>query len=132
MQNGGYTSNGNYSGLIDEYTISEQMKNLPQETVAKLRKAYEFKAFLENWEEQWSLRITSEAGWLNPPQRKKFQEMLRMMREDNLKDKELLAELGKIAEALVASLNSHNGMFPSGIQEALDANETQTSLLRGR
>jgi len=67
---GTYISEGSYSGLIDEYALTGQAKNLPEETATKLRQAYEFKAFLENWDQQWSLKVTGEEGWLTPAERK--------------------------------------------------------------
>ena len=82
---GTYESEGTYSGLIDEYTVSEQMKDLPEETVAKLRNAYEFKAFLENWEQEWPLKITSENGWLEPAQREAFEKLKKQMEQEEAK-----------------------------------------------
>ena len=82
---GTYTSEGSYSGLIDEYAVPEQAKNLPEETVAKMRQAYEFKAFLENWDQQWSLKISGEEGWLEPAQRQAFEKALKAMAEEDAK-----------------------------------------------
>ena len=53
-----------HSGLIDQYVVAGPGNTLPEETVAKLHQAYEFKALLENWEVQWDLRITGEKGCL--------------------------------------------------------------------
>ena len=71
---GKYTSEGTYSGLIDEYDISllaaklaEQSKTSADEQESllnKLRSMYEYKAFLESWADQWPLKITGEKGWL--------------------------------------------------------------------
>ena len=71
---GKYTSEGTYSGLIDEYDISllaaklaEQNKTSADEQESllnKLRSKYEYKAFLESWADQWPLKITGEKGWL--------------------------------------------------------------------
>jgi len=58
-------TDGDYSGLLDGYKIPEQFKAFPKETIDKLRKQFEFKAFLESWQEQWDLRITSGQGWLS-------------------------------------------------------------------
>jgi len=64
---GRYVSEGTYSGLIDEFPISPALrKDASEETISKIRQMYEFKAFLENWETQWSLQITSGEGWLPP------------------------------------------------------------------
>jgi len=76
---GEYRAKGRYSGLIDEYQVSEQMKNMPKETVDKLRQVYSNKAFLENWQEQWPLRITGEQGWLSPQERENLQNTLKQM-----------------------------------------------------
>ena len=78
---GTYISEGIYSGLIDEYAVPEEMKNLPEETIGKLREAYEFRAFLENWDQQWSLKITGEEGWLDPAQREAFEELKKQMEQ---------------------------------------------------
>jgi len=82
---GTYTSTGSYSGLIDEYAVPEHAMDLPEETVTKLRKAYEFKAFLENWEKQWSLKITSEEGWLEPAQRDTVEKLKKLMEQEGSK-----------------------------------------------
>jgi len=83
---GKYTSKGTYSGLIDDYDTSamesklvEQNKVSPDEQKAllsKIRSMYENKAFLELWEDQWSLNITSETGWLPEKQAKAVNSML--------------------------------------------------------
>ena len=78
-----YKARGTYAGLIDEYKTPEQLKNVPQATLAKLRQAYEFTAFLENWQEQWDLRITGEQGWLPASQRQRFQQMLERSGKEN-------------------------------------------------
>jgi hypothetical protein len=44
---------------------------------------YEFVAFLETWQEQWDLRITSEDGWLPPEQRQQYQNMLEKMPKED-------------------------------------------------
>lgn len=82
---GTYTSEGSYSGLIDEYALPAQAKSLPEGTLAKLRQTYEFKAFLENWEQQWSLKITGEDGWLDQAQREAFEKGLKAMAEEDAK-----------------------------------------------
>ncbi|MDB4746074.1 hypothetical protein OAG52_02675 [Verrucomicrobia bacterium] len=84
---GSYTSEGSYSGLLDEYALPGQIKDLPDETVAKLREAYEYKAFLENWEQEWSLKMTGEEGWLTPVQRKAFENLQKQMAEEDLRKK---------------------------------------------
>jgi hypothetical protein len=84
---GTYTSEGSYSGLIDEYALPGEAKDLPEETVAKLREAYDFKSFLENWEQQWSLKVTGEEGWLAPAQRGAAEDLLKQMAEEDSKKK---------------------------------------------
>ncbi len=79
---GTYKAQGSYSGLLDEYQVFEQMKNIPKETLEKLRKSYEHKAFLENWESQWPLRITGNKGWLPADQRQPVERMLEQMRKE--------------------------------------------------
>jgi hypothetical protein len=60
---GSYKARGTYSGLLDEFKVPDQIKAAPEETISKLREAYDFAAFLENWQDQWDLRITGEDGW---------------------------------------------------------------------
>jgi hypothetical protein len=85
---GTYKARGTYSGLLDEYKLSDQLKEAPKETISKLRKAYEFCAFLENWQEQWDLRITSDEGWLAPEQAQQYKQMReKMPKEDDAAEK---------------------------------------------
>ncbi len=79
---GTYKAQGSYSGLLDEYKVPDPSKNTPKETLDKIRKMREFKAFLENWESQWSLRITSNQGWLPAEQRKQMERLLEQMRKE--------------------------------------------------
>jgi hypothetical protein len=75
-----YKSKGTYSGLIDEYDTSAIEARLTeqsrlsadeQETLLnRLCSMYENKAFLESWEDQWPLKITSQTGWLPEEQAK--------------------------------------------------------------
>jgi Tol biopolymer transport system component len=80
---GTYKSHGAYSGLMDEYKIPEEFKTVPKETIDKLRQQMEFTAFLENWQEQWDLRITSDKGWLSPEQQHGYEVLLKQMRKDD-------------------------------------------------
>lgn len=80
---GTYTAEGTYSGLIDKYVVPTSLQNLPEETVGKLRQNYEFRAFLENWEEQWDLHITGEDGWLPPAKRKAAMQFKALADEDS-------------------------------------------------
>jgi len=74
-----YKAKGSYSGLLDEYALPDEGKGLPDETVATLRKMYEFRALLENWRSQWILKITGNDGWLTPEQRRRQEELLKAM-----------------------------------------------------
>ena len=79
-----YTAEGAYSGLIDEYEVPPNFpKDLPEETIAKLRENAEFRAFLENWEAQWPLQITGDTGWLSPDQRIGMERMLERLKEED-------------------------------------------------
>jgi hypothetical protein len=80
---GTYKSKGTYSGLLDEYKVPGSLDSTNKETLDKLRKMYEFKAFLENWQDQWQLRITSEDGWLSPQERQNYDKMMEQLRKAN-------------------------------------------------
>lgn len=80
---GSYKARGTYSGLLDEYKVPDQLKGASEETISKLRKACEFTAFVENWEEQWDLRITSEVGWLPPEQAQHYKQMREDMHKED-------------------------------------------------
>lgn len=73
---GTYVSEGAYSMLNDEYKAPAHFKDVPQATRDAFKKQVEHKAFMENWKRQWSLKITSEEGWLPAGQREM---MLRLM-----------------------------------------------------
>jgi len=83
---GTYTSKGTYSGLIDSYYTSAMEAKLAEQNkvsadeqkalLSEIRSMYENKAFLELWEDQWSLKITSETGWLPEEQAKAVNSML--------------------------------------------------------
>lgn len=76
-----YQARGTYSLLTDEYKVPAALKDMPQETIEKLRQMSEFKAFLENWEPRWPLQITAEEGWLDPAQRERMEQTLGRMEE---------------------------------------------------
>jgi len=72
-----YKSTGTYSGLLDDYDTSALEEQLAkngeisdeqQKLVDQLRSSLEYKAFLESWQDQWSLEITSQKGWLTEEQ----------------------------------------------------------------
>jgi hypothetical protein len=89
LPKGIYKAQGTYSGLVDNYKLPEGVKELPEETLAKLKEMYEFKAFLENWKQQWNLIITGEVGWLPPEKRKlleKFDEKFKQEEEKEQKN----------------------------------------------
>jgi hypothetical protein len=79
---GTYKARGTYSMLLDEYKLSDQLKEAPKETISKLRKAFDFTAFLESWGEQWDLRITSKEGWLPAGQAEAYKQMSEKMPKD--------------------------------------------------
>ena len=83
---GTYKAQGTYSGLLDEYNVPDQLKDVPKETLDKLRKAYEFKAFLENWKSQWTLKITGDKGWLPDKQRQQMKSMLKQLQKKEAAD----------------------------------------------
>ncbi|MBL7153632.1 MAG: hypothetical protein ISS79_07935 [Phycisphaerae bacterium] len=72
---GKHKSRGTYSGLVDKDDISAWAEKLAkegkkspaeqEELLNKLRAMVEQRAFLESWKDQWSLKITSEKGWLS-------------------------------------------------------------------
>ncbi len=77
LPSGIYKSTGTYSGLLDDFESSALGKQLlekeviteeEQKQIDVLRSAIEYKAFLEDWKEQWSLNITSQKGWLTDEQ----------------------------------------------------------------
>jgi hypothetical protein len=78
-----YKTHGSYSGLMDEYKIPDALKAVPPETIDKLRKQLEFTAFLENWQEQWDLRITSEKGWLSPEEQQEYEKGVKAMEKED-------------------------------------------------
>jgi hypothetical protein len=82
LPKGIYKTQGTYSGLIDKYKVPETFKDVPKETLDKLAKMYEFKAFLESWKQQWKLNITGDDGWLPPEQRQAFEQMMKQMRQE--------------------------------------------------
>ena len=60
----------------------EGFKGVPKETLDKLKKMYEFKAFLENWKQQWKLNITGDDGWLPPKQRGSVEKLMEQMKQE--------------------------------------------------
>ncbi len=83
LRAGSYKARGTYSGLMDEYKVPDQLKAASKETISKLRAATEFTAFLENWQDQWDLRITSEEGWLSPEQADQYRQMRQKMPKED-------------------------------------------------
>ena len=80
MPAGTYKAKGTYAGLIDEYKMPT---SLPKELADKMRKLYEFKAFLENWQDQWDLRITSNEGWMPSKGRQDYDKMLEKLKKED-------------------------------------------------
>ena len=70
LPSGKYTSKGSYSGLIDDFNTSILEGKLAEEgkisideqetLLNKVRSMYENKSFLESWDDQWPLKITSQ------------------------------------------------------------------------
>ena len=85
LPKGNYTSEGVYSGLLDEYKVPKGMESLPEETLEQLRQNVEFRAFMEHWEQQWDLKITSEEGWLPKGQRVAYEKAIKAMQEEDEK-----------------------------------------------
>ena len=75
-----YKAKGTYSGLLDEYKAPA---SLTKELADKMRKMYEFKAFLENWREQWDLRITSDEGWMPSKGREEYDKMMEKLKKED-------------------------------------------------
>ena len=80
---GTYSAQGIYSGLLDEFKTPDHFQELPEEMLDKLREQYEFRAFLENWESQWSLDITSDKGWLPEEHRQQMKNMLEQLQNED-------------------------------------------------
>jgi len=82
---GVYTARGTYSGLTDDCAPPLPGKNpdeLPPDQrkgYDNLRKLYSHRAFLENWENQWPLTITSEVGWLPEAEAERMRQMIRQV-----------------------------------------------------
>jgi len=77
---GKYKSKGAYSGLIDEYNTDHlDGDKMTKEMIEKVRSTYEYKAFLENWQQQWPLKITSDKGWMEEGKRAAFKKQLKEM-----------------------------------------------------
>jgi len=76
---GVYKARGAYSGLIDQWKPPE---GVTEETIRKVRKMFDFTAFLESWEEQWDLRITSKEGWLTPEQARGLKQLQQTLPSD--------------------------------------------------
>ncbi|MBT5927981.1 MAG: hypothetical protein HOH33_15345 [Verrucomicrobia bacterium] len=85
---GNYKTEGEYSGLLDEFIVPEAFSKLPEETISKIREQVEFKAFMENWNPQWSLKITEEEGWLNAVERKQMEQLIKTIEESKEKETE--------------------------------------------
>ena len=69
LPKGEYKAKGTYSLLVDEYQVSpEIMKEVPKEMLDEFCKVMSETtsntAFLENWQDQWDIKVTSEPGWL--------------------------------------------------------------------
>jgi hypothetical protein len=95
LPKGIYKAQGTYSMLIDNYKLPEGVKEIPKETLAKLREMYEFKAFLENWKQQWNLIITGDDGWLPPEKRKSLENLEEKIKQEKEKEQKNTDTPGK-------------------------------------
>ncbi len=95
---GFYRSEGTYSGLIDEFDLTELQESLTksekpeaekEQTLANIREMYNHKAFLENWEQEWSLEITGGQGWLPPEAAAPIEKLKAKMEDQRLKEENL-------------------------------------------
>lgn len=74
-----YKAQGTYSMLTNEYQVPDEFKAMPEETIEKLKKATEFRAFLEDWDTKWPLQITGNEGWLDLAQREGLEQALQRL-----------------------------------------------------
>jgi hypothetical protein len=86
LSKGIYKAQGAYSMLVDNYKLPEGVKELPKEILAELKEMYEFKAFLENWKQQWNLIITGQEGWVAPEQRKSIEKLYEQLKKEEEKE----------------------------------------------
>jgi len=76
LPKGLYVSSGNYSGLLDEFRLEQT--NLYQKILqdvltaedkrillTELARIYNYTAFMNAWNNQWQVAITTESGWLD-------------------------------------------------------------------
>lgn len=82
LPKGEYKAKGTYSMLVDEYQVSPQMKDVPKETLDKIREQMNNRAFLENWQDQWDVNVTSDCGWVPPERTGKIKQMLKQLEEE--------------------------------------------------
>lgn len=65
LPKGVYKSRGRYSKLDNEYEVSDKLNAmLSRGILLGLQKAFEFRAVLGDWDEQWKLNITGREGWI--------------------------------------------------------------------
>ncbi len=69
LPKGEYKAKGTYSMLVDEFKVSpEIMKEVSKERLDAFCKLMSETtsntAFLENWQDQWDIKVTSDPGWL--------------------------------------------------------------------
>ena len=85
LPTGTYVSRGTYSGLIDEFDVSALKKEASEKgkdvtsLIEQIKNKFNYKAFTESWETQWSLNITSEKGWLQPEQAERLKKMMEIL-----------------------------------------------------
>ena len=67
LSKGIYKARGTHSKLDNEYEVSDNLNSLvPRRVLVGLQQMFEFRAVLQNWEQQWKLDISGREGWLDP------------------------------------------------------------------
>lgn len=75
---GNYISKGKYTSLTDKQDLTMLIKSMQKKsggslteeqknTVEKMRDLFDYKAYCESWDSQWSLIDVQEEGWLSRP-----------------------------------------------------------------
>jgi RNA polymerase sigma factor (sigma-70 family) len=77
---GVYKTRGTYTVISDEYQVPDAFKAFPQDTVARLKAENSYTAFMEKWQTQWPLQITSDEGWLDPRARARAERIQKLLK----------------------------------------------------
>ena len=88
LPKGEYKAKGTYSLLVDKFQVApEIIKEVPKERLDAFCKLMSENAsntaFLENWQDQWNIKVTSNPGWLHltPEQVKQRKDGLEQMKQ---------------------------------------------------